>query len=546
MIFQIVWKNYFLVSIIFLFAWKSWIACNAEVLKPRGVSLSKKMFYIPSKEFSCIDGSSVIPFTFVNDDYCDCADGSDEPGTSACANAVFHCLNPGYVSVDIPSSRVNDNICDCCDGGDEYNSTADCFNTCVELGRQAMVEKQKQQELYEKGYSLWQQYSSQGKIIKEHNKEQIKKLREALAEEEKVKAEKEAIKNEAEDKEKAALATYKKLKEEQQKKQEEVEMLIHQEKEKQLAEEAFKELDINQDNILTFQELQQFQKFDSNRDGVVSEEEAKFFLHMKDSMAVDEFINTGWMIMKPIYLMDKEPETESVPAENTDKDFSSATEVETEESDDETYQEEDNSSDDESDLLDEDDYKEPPVFPPKDESEEAKQEDPEYDEETQELVNIANEARKEHKDMMDKMEKIKNDIKQLENDIEADFGKEEEFAVLKGQCFDFDDREYTYRFCPFDKASQISKSGGSDVNLGRWGNWAGPENDKYSKMKCDNGQLCWNGPTRSVMVLLQCGLENKLLSSSEPNRCEYLFEFSTPAMCSLHEEIPPIHQHTEL
>ncbi len=38
------------------------------------------MFYVPSKEFSCIDGSSVIPFTFINDDYCDCLDGSDEPG----------------------------------------------------------------------------------------------------------------------------------------------------------------------------------------------------------------------------------------------------------------------------------------------------------------------------------------------------------------------------------------------------------------------------------------------------------------------------------
>lgn len=62
--------------------------------------------------FSCKDGSKTgMPLTRVNDDYCDCGDGSDEPGTSACPNGRFLCRNIGHVGVSLHSSRVNDGIC---------------------------------------------------------------------------------------------------------------------------------------------------------------------------------------------------------------------------------------------------------------------------------------------------------------------------------------------------------------------------------------------------------------------------------------------------
>lgn len=57
----------------------------------------------------------------LNDDYCDCTDGSDEPDTDACSNilvqkSTFRCKDGGRY---IHASRVKDGVKDCEDGSDE-------------------------------------------------------------------------------------------------------------------------------------------------------------------------------------------------------------------------------------------------------------------------------------------------------------------------------------------------------------------------------------------------------------------------------------------
>ncbi|KAF0721888.1 hypothetical protein AaE_009999, partial [Aphanomyces astaci] len=61
-----------------------------------------------ASSLTCDSGTKTIPVSSVNDDYCDCRDGTDEPGTAACSHTgvQFHCENVGYFSSDVPTSRV--------------------------------------------------------------------------------------------------------------------------------------------------------------------------------------------------------------------------------------------------------------------------------------------------------------------------------------------------------------------------------------------------------------------------------------------------------
>lgn len=57
----------------------------------KGVHHNDNHFYIPLQgKFKCFLSGEVIDFRKVNDDYCDCADSTDEPGTNACRDGDLY------------------------------------------------------------------------------------------------------------------------------------------------------------------------------------------------------------------------------------------------------------------------------------------------------------------------------------------------------------------------------------------------------------------------------------------------------------------------
>ncbi|KAF5200549.1 Glucosidase 2 subunit beta [Thalictrum thalictroides] len=97
--------------------------------------------YYMSEIIKCKDGLKSFSKDRLNDGFCDCIDGTDEPGTSACPDGRFYCKNEGSKSQLLYSSRVNDHLCDCCDGSDEYDGGINCPNICFSDADVSQTEK---------------------------------------------------------------------------------------------------------------------------------------------------------------------------------------------------------------------------------------------------------------------------------------------------------------------------------------------------------------------------------------------------------------------
>ncbi|XP_022754375.1 glucosidase 2 subunit beta-like isoform X2 [Durio zibethinus] len=143
-----------------------------------GISPQDEKFYKPSSDsIKCKDGSKKFSKSQLNDDFCDCPDGTDEPGTSACPTAKFYCQNAGHLPQFLFSSRVNDGICDCCDGSDEYDGKVKCRNTCWEAGKAARDRLLKKISTYKEGTTLRKLEVERVKIAIAKDEAELTKLR---------------------------------------------------------------------------------------------------------------------------------------------------------------------------------------------------------------------------------------------------------------------------------------------------------------------------------------------------------------------------------
>ncbi|KAM5238322.1 glucosidase 2 subunit beta isoform 2-T2 [Ctenodactylus gundi] len=498
-----------------------------EVKRPRGVPLTNHHFYDETKPFTCLDGSATIPFDQVNDDYCDCKDGSDEPGTAACPNGSFHCTNAGYKPLYIPSSRVNDGVCDCCDGTDEYNSGVVCENTCKEKGQKERESLQQMAEVTREGFRLKKILIEDWKKAREEKQRKLTELqagRKSL--EDQVEALR-ALKEEAEKPEKEAKEQHRKLWEEQQ-------AAAKAQHEQALAADAFRELDDDMDGMVSVAELQTHPELDTDGDGALSEGEAQALLSGGAPTDADSFYDRVWAAIRDKYRPEGLPMDQPAPlapevmepVEEQPPPPSPATE-EDEEGEEELDEEEEEEDEEDAEVHGE--QPKPASTPEEDRM-------PPYDEQTQAFIDAAQEARTKFEEAERSLKDMEESIRNLEQEISIDFGPQGEFAYLYSQCYELSTNEYVYRLCPFKLVSQKPKLGGSPTNLGTWGSWAGPEHDKFSAMRYEQGTGCWQGPNRSTTVRLSCGKETMVTSTTEPSRCEYLMELMTPAACP---EPPP-------
>lgn len=440
-----------------------------SALLPRGAAPSDEAKY-SAATFRCFDGSGgSLPPSAINDDFCDCVDGSDEPGTGACAgqeSPLFFCLNAGSTARQLYASRVGDGICDCCDGSDEASlaerrgQAVACTDVCVEHGKLEAEKLQKRSEMVQKGVAK-QHATSQAAILERAN------MRWTKARLEKKLPGLEAKYEEA--KKRAAAIRQAELREKEESLEKAAEEPAKPEDVPPVAEEAAP-ADDAADEVKP--PVSEYAKWMDGAEATLSEGEAAADASGDDAQ-VSEYAK--WMDGAESALAG---EKEDVETEDVAESFN---------------------ADDEEDVLDDDDY---------------------------ELKRLEREGGKSSGNITEEeacrreMDAARREIEALEKKLTA-LGEEHlAYASLEDKELSKHVQEFKYKLKFFQKADQDWTS------LGSWAGFTGPHTAHFT-----GGATCWEGPARSLTVTFECGDEEALVDVTEPSRCVYAATVVHPAAC---------------
>ncbi|KAL7622665.1 hypothetical protein AAE478_008179 [Parahypoxylon ruwenzoriense] len=535
---------------------------------PRGVGPEFVKFYEIKDTFTCIGHPSItIPASSINDNSCDCPDGTDEPGTAACAlldrlspeqplpaslsgttnitNALpgFWCENRGHVGAYIPFMYVNDGVCDydlCCDGSEEYGKVGGikCENKCAAIGKEyRRVEKERREGL-ERANKRRRTMVKESKEFRRRVEAKIATLTEEIKELEVKRDELKAKFDEVERQEK-----FKIVKNEGSGK---LGVLAG------LAKTRVNELRDTLSKVMG--ERHKLAARVSELEGILAAFKEEYNPNFNDE-GVKKAVR-AWEDYAAKRVGEAVEEFNDMDILEVMKEDSEESGINWEE------YEEDEGTD--TDIL----YSFEAYLPgPLREFLHCKINllriwliesgilaDTSSERGESRLVKTAREA---HDSVANEANSKVRSLDEQKRDLEKDYGKDDIFRYLKGKCISTEAGEYEYELCWLDKTNQKSKKGGGKTNMGNFDRFDWDEADEEERhdgkglgrgkrliLKYENGQGCWNGPNRKTDVWLVCAETEELWRVSELEKCVYKMEVGTPAVCE--EVVEPSHDKDEL
>ncbi|KAK4195730.1 putative glucosidase 2 subunit beta precursor [Triangularia verruculosa] len=523
---------------------------------PRGVGPEFVKFYESKTTFTCIGNPSItLKASQVNDNSCDCPDGSDEPGTAACANIDplspeqplpgsvtgttnttaalpgFWCANAGHIGSYLPFMYVNDGVCDyelCCDGSDEYAHAGGvrCENRCDSIGKEYRRLEEQRRENKERSAKKRRTLVKEARELRRQVEVKIANLKTEVRGLDAKKAELQSKFEEVERSERGKV-----VKSEGQGGKLGVLVGLAKNRVNELRNTLDKVMDQRDDlqdkvdqleDILT--KLKEEYNPNFNDEGVkVAVKAWEDYAAGQAGEAKGDFADADVM-----EVLKEDSETSGINWAEFETGEASDVDV----------------------VYNWEAYLPAPVRDYVHQKlnllrvwaiENGILADNPTSTGESRLVTAAREAL----DSAKNAHAVKlGQLEEEQRELEKDYGPDDVFRALKGKCVSGEAGEYDYELCWFDKTTQKSRKGHGSTNMGNFVRIDKEFVDEEERLdgkglgkgqrlvlRYENGQGCWNGPNRRTDVYLGCAETDEVWRTVEAEKCVYRMEVGSPAAC---------------